>query len=339
MPGKRIISPVLGARENAGLVNSLQPEETLAVELTPLAKQMLRAEKNNKFPCLLALDGIDAGSVFKIETSSVTVGRGPECDIVLRDDSISRQHAKISIIGPRRLVVEDLSSKNGTFVGGKSVSRATLRVGEKILFGRRTMLRFVLDDSLDLLYEHELSASKNRDTLTGIYNRKYLRQSLESQLSFARRHRLPLSVLSLGIDQLVESNQQHGYHTGDQMLVTLSRTVGEIIRIEDVFGRYSGQVFMIITQGIDREGGVSFAQRVRTRIATARIRALDGSDLEIQMSLSVGIVTVSGSEVADVKSVLNAAIHNLRLAKEQGGDTVVATDLSLDGDHSLSEGT
>lgn len=327
MADERSLPPDSDQRDDTFLVDRLQAEETIAVELTPLAKQMLNAEKRRKCPCLLALDGIDAGSIFKIESNAVTVGRGSECDVILRDDGVSRQHARLSIIGPRRLVVEDLSSTNGTFVGGKRVSRATLRVGEKMLFGRRTMLRYVLDDNLDLLYENEISASQNRDSLTGIYNRKYLRQRLESELSFSRRHHIPLSVLFFDIDQLAETNRTFGYHTGDQMLVTLSRSISEIIRVEDVFGRYSGQVFMIITQGIDSKGGVSFARRVLEQASLGRVRTLDGAGVEIAMSASVGVVTVSIHAVRGPSSIVNAAADNLRNAKEQGGDRIVASHL------------
>ena len=151
MGDQREMGGFLGKRADLAMNMQLPAEETLTMEFTPLARQMLNAEKLRKRQCLLVLDGIDVGSLFIIEKNSIVLGRGQECDVVLRDDGISRQHAKISIIGPRRIVVEDLSSTNGTYVGGKRISRATLRIGEKILFGRRTMLRFVLDDALDLL--------------------------------------------------------------------------------------------------------------------------------------------------------------------------------------------
>ena len=332
MARKQMISSEFDTLENSGIMQDYPVETTQSIELSPLARQMLNAEKNSKFPCLLALDGIDAGSIFKIEGDVVTLGRGTECDIVLRDDGISRRHAKILVLGPRRLIVEDLSSTNGTFVGGKSVSRATLRVGEKILFGRRTMLRYVLDDSLDLLYENSLSESKNRDPLTGVFNRRYLKQRLATELSFSRRHHIPLSVLLFEIDQLTEMNRRHGYHTGDQMLVTMSRTIGEMIRVEDVFGRYSGEIFMIITQGIDAEGGVSFGKRVREQISRAGLIALDGSEEEITMSASVGLATVSdgagrGTSGRGASDVLEVALDNLFQAKEYGGNRVIAKEL------------
>jgi len=327
MGDQREMGGFLGKRADLAMNMQLPAEETLTMEFTPLARQMLNAEKLRKRQCLLVLDGIDVGSLFIIEKNSIVLGRGQECDVVLRDDGISRQHAKISIIGPRRIVVEDLSSTNGTYVGGKRISRATLRIGEKILFGRRTMLRFVLDDALDLLYENEICTSLNRDALTGLYNRRYLTHRLESELSFSKRHRVPISGLFFLIDQLGEFNRIYGYHTGDQMLVSVSQSVGEIIRAEDVFGRYLGHVFMIIAQGIDSRGAGLFAQRIREQVLKERIRALDPSGVELGMSTSIGVVTVSEPTGVDSAKFVDIGQNSLEMATERGGNMVVATEI------------
>jgi adenylate cyclase len=62
------------------------------------------------------------------------VGRAPQCDIVINDDSISRQHARL-VVGSDHVQLSDLQSRNGTYVAGEPVSEATLRGGEQLSFG------------------------------------------------------------------------------------------------------------------------------------------------------------------------------------------------------------
>jgi len=62
------------------------------------------------------------------------VGRAPRCDVVINDDSISRQHARL-IVGPDQVQLADLQSRNGTYVAGEPIRDATLRGGEQLRFG------------------------------------------------------------------------------------------------------------------------------------------------------------------------------------------------------------
>jgi adenylate cyclase len=62
------------------------------------------------------------------------VGRGQTCDVVINDDSISRQHARL-VVHAGQVELNDLQSRNGTYVGGRAVREATLRGGEQLSFG------------------------------------------------------------------------------------------------------------------------------------------------------------------------------------------------------------
>jgi hypothetical protein len=69
-----------------------------------------------------------------LHEGSITVGRGDTCDVVLPHPSVSKMHARVTVSGDS-VVVEDNDSKNGTFVDDEPVTRATLRHGQRIMFG------------------------------------------------------------------------------------------------------------------------------------------------------------------------------------------------------------
>ncbi len=303
-------------------------ENTIEVDLTPLARQMLHAEESGKRAALFVLDGLDVGNLIPLEDRPITMGRSPECDVILRDDGISRKHAKIHLIDNNQMIVQDLGSTNGIYVGGSRVAKATLRQGEKVLFGRRTMLKFVLEDRLDRLYQQEMYASSTRDGLTGIHNGKYVKERIVSDLSYARRHRTPLTFVLFDVDNLREVNRRYGHQTGDQILVTLTQLFSAMIRTEDVFGRTSGEEFAIIAPGVDMKGGRVLGERICQRAADEEIRALGKSGDKVKVTVSVGVVCVHKNAVVDSARVLSEVNKNLQAAKEDVQNKVVITQIN-----------
>jgi pSer/pThr/pTyr-binding forkhead associated (FHA) protein len=83
------------------------------------------------------LESNDPELVFRMpERSLKTVGRAPRADFVVDAPLVSRIHCRLSIDGDNCLDVEDLGSTNGTFVNGRKVRRASLRVGDTLKVGR-----------------------------------------------------------------------------------------------------------------------------------------------------------------------------------------------------------
>ncbi len=78
-------------------------------------------------------DGVEA--VPLVAGSKVVVGREPPSDIVIADKSLSRRHARFSLVSTEEVVVEDLGSTNGTKVSGQNVERAALKPGEQVMLG------------------------------------------------------------------------------------------------------------------------------------------------------------------------------------------------------------
>ena len=69
---------------------------------------------------LRTLHGENPGQLIPLESGSAVLGRHPDCDIVLESGSVSRQHARVTRVGGD-YYVEDLHSRNGTFLNGRAV--------------------------------------------------------------------------------------------------------------------------------------------------------------------------------------------------------------------------
>jgi DNA-binding response OmpR family regulator len=87
-------------------------------------------------PCVIVLSGACKGTAFWIETSRIVFGRDADCDVRLPDGSVSRRHAALER-GADGFVLEDLGSKNGTFVGNAALEeRTALRDGDLFRLGQ-----------------------------------------------------------------------------------------------------------------------------------------------------------------------------------------------------------
>ena len=100
-----------------------------------------------------AVDGPGRGSQLLLTAGTVFVGRGPECDLVVDDEAVSRSHACLSLL-PGAVKLKDLGSSNGTRYLGARIAEAMVPVGGTVSIGRTT-LRFRLQDQPGPLCERE----------------------------------------------------------------------------------------------------------------------------------------------------------------------------------------
>lgn len=95
-----------------------------------------------RFPHLVIVEGFNAGRTYRLVSGTTSIGRDPRCDVVLAYSTVSWHHASIAKRGDR-IVLRDLGSRNGTFVGLDRVTRRELAPGDLIRFGDRVVLRLV----------------------------------------------------------------------------------------------------------------------------------------------------------------------------------------------------
>ena len=268
---------------------------------------------------LTVLRGPSPGAIFALDESLSVIGRSPEAQVSIPEDTLSRRHACI-----RReadgFYVEDLASTNGTFVDGERVhGPVLLQDGSRISLGVAAVLHFSLRDAAELeaaRRTHELTV---RDPLTRLYNRRHFEERLAGEAAFAHRHKTPLSVLMIDVDAFKQINDTYGHGVGDATLRVLARALSSLVRKEDVLGRYGGEEFSIVARGIDETGAVMLAQRVHRCAKALRVPCERGP---IAFTVSVGVAHSTGEAGCDAERLLRAADDALYAAKRGGRDRV-----------------
>ncbi len=274
---------------------------------------------------LFFLSGPMQGRLFPLSLGTTLLGRGQECDIVIKDNRVSRKHIKLEL-SSEKTVIEDQKSTNGTFVNGKKIKRRTLRQNDKVHISPTTIFKFSLADEDEKVAIDELYELGVHDPLTGAYIKRYLIERLKEEMSHSKRFRIPLSLVMIDIDHFKEINDTHGRLAGDYVLIKAAEFLKSVCRKEDVLARYGGEEFLMILRNTDEEGAVLQAERIRKEIARTSIVS-EGNKIDITISLGVASIQ-GGSEGEDYKKFIKEADRSLYQSKKQGRNrTTKASEL------------
>lgn len=278
----------------------------------------LAAQKKQR-PWLVVVNGASSvGKMYPLD-AQVVIGRAPQCEVHLDGDGISRCHARIMRREDGTVTIQDLESRNGTFVNGERVETYALRDGDKIQIGSISILKFSYQDELDEALQKNLYESATRDALTKIANKKTFTDTLEREFAYATRHRTPLSLLVFDIDHFKKINDTYGHPAGDYVLQTLAQAAERVIRAEDVIARIGGEEFAIVLRDIDEPEAIACAERVRRTIEAL---AFVHEERRIPVTMSIGVAT-HRCDHATAQVLLSAADKMYR-AKQEGRNRVVA---------------
>jgi len=270
-------------------------------------------------PWLVVVSGAAGiGKTYRLQ-SRLAIGRSSQCEVHLDEDGVSRRHAQIELTVEGNVQIVDLESRNGTFVNGEAVSRATLRDGDKIQIGGTTILKFSYQDELDEAMQRNLYESATRDPLTHTMNRRGFAESLKKEFAFALRHGRPLSVVSFDVDHFKRVNDTHGHSAGDYVLKHLAEVVVSSIRVEDVFARVGGEEFAILLRDTPMDRAFECAERLRATIEKTTFQV---AAVHIPVTTSTGISTLQTGVHANPEALLDAADKALYEAKRAGRNRV-----------------
>jgi diguanylate cyclase (GGDEF)-like protein len=190
--------------------------------------------------------------------------------------------------------------------------RARLRAATRILDLQSALLKAQAD----------LHVLANRDTLTGLFNRRAILETLDRELARSHRDGTSVSVLIADIDHFKRVNDSHGHAAGDAVLVDLADRMKHAVRTYDSVGRYGGEEMLIVLPDCDEEGALHVAERTRESIA-ARACMVPGA--ELQVSASLGVASTRALGTFDPKQLIHAADTALYRAKNGGRNrTLVA---------------
>ena len=161
-----------------------------------------------------------------------------------------------------------------------------------------------------------------RDNLTGLFNRRYMEESLRREVSAANRHGTPIGIVMIYPDQVAEIQKEKGHHAVEQMLWELGQRLPNFIRTEDIPCRYDGEVLCVILPGADKKITLDRAERIRREISQLQIAYGEGI---LATTLSMG-VAVMPTHANDAGSLIYTAEASLQMAMQAGGNRVVIAD-------------
>jgi diguanylate cyclase (GGDEF)-like protein len=167
--------------------------------------------------------------------------------------------------------------------------------------------------------EEKLKLMAIYDYLTGLPNRNLLKERLHHVIAMAHRHNTMSAICFVDVDGFKAVNDIFGHNIGDSVLKIVAQRISRFIREEDSLIRLGGDEFLIILEGVGTNESVTLSL---TRISSAINQAItvDGSTINVSLSIGVAICPNDGDTVVDLMSLSDGAMY---IAKEKGKNCIV----------------
>lgn len=161
-----------------------------------------------------------------------------------------------------------------------------------------------------------------RDNLTGLFNKRYMEESLRREIAAAVRHSTPIGIIMIYPDAVLDLQKKRGRHAVEQMLWELGQRLPNYIRIEDIPCRYEGDVFCVILPGAELKITRERAEKIRFEISQLQV-AYGETILATTLSVGVSVLPV---HAMDAETLISSAEESMQLARNNGGNRVVLAD-------------
>jgi len=197
----------------------------------------------------------------------------------------------------------------------------TALIGVSSAYSNRKQLEQIERQHLQLLKSETLLRDLSiRDSLTGLYNRRYMEESFDRELDRARRKETPLAVIMIDVDHFKVLNDTYGHITGDSTLKFIADFLLGSIRSSDIACRYGGDEFILILPECSRKEAAERAESMRTAFSSAEVRLPEQTISKLTLSFGVSALPQDGSTREELIASADAALY---AAKQAGRNRVV----------------
>ena len=172
----------------------------------------------------------------------------------------------------------------------------------------------------NLRLREALRSQSIRDPLTGLFNRRYMEESLERELRRAVRNKLSVALLMVDIDHFKPFNDTFGHQAGDMLLRAMGDFLSERTRGQDVACRYGGEEFAIILSGATVEAATTRAALLRDDLNHLVVQHAGQVLGKVTVSIGISGFPDHGDTAA---ALLQAADQALYRAKTEGRNKAV----------------
>lgn len=262
-----------------------------------------------EFPKLPHLvEAIDSNTIYQstniYEIIKEVVPKAPD---VLINGIVSHSKAKSYIMVP-------LAYKNahfGCLVLFSSREQATESELKFLnLFARQIELAITIADLFQVVKEQAIT-----DAMTTLYNRRHFEECLMKEVVRAKRQGQKFTVIGIDLDHLKKINDIYGHNYGDTAIKTIAEVMKNSCRSIDIAARMGGEEFNVILPGVDSNGGMIFAERIRKTISSIELEKIG------KITASIGVATyMEHSE--DVYELLELVDHAMYESKRNGRNRV-----------------
>ncbi|WP_300365124.1 GGDEF domain-containing protein [Hydrogenimonas sp.] len=165
----------------------------------------------------------------------------------------------------------------------------------------------------------EVQAARSLDETTGAFNYPFFVKTANVQIKLARRHRWPVSLMVVDIDQLEKINLRYSFKTGDSVLKHLTESIQSVVRSSDVLGRFGGSGIFILLPECDTDDLPTVFERIDQKIKQSPL--MQGNK-RIDYRRSAGAVTMYGMQI-HLNQMLGLAEDALNVAKEKKKELII----------------
>ena len=280
-------------------------------------------------PALVFLSGDLIAVPIPIEREEVSLGRAIEADVRINDTKVSRLHARIRSVtdpetGRTDFVLEDLESRNGTFLNGRRVCEEELQSGDKIMVGDH-ILRFEFLDEIDREYQRQIHRLISHDDLTGLLSGRSFFSELRRELARSSAEERGFCVLMMDIDHFKNVNDKYGHLTGSKTLEEIGACIVRCLRSGDAAARFGGEEFAAFLLEAELGQAMVAADRIRNCIEEENFSVMHRGQTSghHHVTISIGISSFP-EDSRDPIELVEMADSALYRAKREGRNRVCA---------------
>jgi len=164
-----------------------------------------------------------------------------------------------------------------------------------------------------------------RDPMTGLNNRRFLEEYVETLVASVHRKKAHLAILMLDLDYFKMVNDTHGHDAGDAVLKALAKVLKQSVRASDMVIRYGGEEFLIILQDAEDHNADRVAENIRVAVENIKTQV---AGVVIQKTISIGIADFPSDSDTFWQAVKYADVALYR-AKDEGRNRVVRFNNSM----------
>lgn len=172
----------------------------------------------------------------------------------------------------------------------------------------------------NLRLQEALRLQTIRDPLTGLFNRRYLEETVERELHRMTRREQPAGFVMMDLDHFKAFNDTFGHDGGDALLRAFGQFLREHLRREDIACRYGGEEFCVLFCEASLEDTVRLAEQLRSQVKQLTVQH-EGQHLgAVTISIGIASYPMHGSTISELIAVADSALYQ---AKTEGRDRIV----------------